>query len=58
MMRPVPLELFTLSIPETGFAEKLAQRAEAGGWDGIALTDSQNLVGEAVPLTDRSHRAH
>ncbi|TML91330.1 MAG: LLM class flavin-dependent oxidoreductase [Actinobacteria bacterium] len=46
MMRPVPLELFTLSIPETGFAEKLAQRAEAGGWDGIALTDSQNLVGD------------
>ena len=42
----VALELFTMSIPETGFAEKLAQRAEAGGWDGISLTDSQNLVGD------------
>ena len=46
MMEPVPLELFTQSIPETGHAERLAKRAEAGGWDGIALTDSQNLVGD------------
>lgn len=40
------LELFTSSIPETGYAERMAERAEAGGWDGIALTDSQNLVGD------------
>jgi 5,10-methylenetetrahydromethanopterin reductase len=42
----VRLELFTQSIPETGHAERLARRAEAGGWDGISLTDSQNLVGD------------
>jgi 5,10-methylenetetrahydromethanopterin reductase len=42
----VPLELFTSSIPETGYAERMAERAEAGGWDGIALTDSQNLIGD------------
>ena len=42
----MPLELFTQSIPETGHAERLARRAEAGGWDGISLTDSQNLVGD------------
>jgi 5,10-methylenetetrahydromethanopterin reductase len=42
----VRLELFTMSIPETGHAERLARRAEAGGWDGLSLTDSQNLVGD------------
>jgi len=46
MMKAVRLELFTQSIPETGHAERLALRAEAGGWDGISLTDSQNLVGD------------
>jgi 5,10-methylenetetrahydromethanopterin reductase len=40
------LELFTQSIPETGLAEVLAERAEAEGWDGLSLTDSQNLVGD------------
>jgi len=40
------LELFTQSIPEVGRAERFAERAEAGGWDGISLTDSQNLVGD------------
>lgn len=54
------LELFTQSIPETSLAEHLAQRAEAGGWDGISFTDSQNLVGDpfiamalAARVTDR-----
>ncbi len=40
------LELFTETIPEAGQAERLAQRAEAAGWDGMAVTDSQNLVGD------------
>jgi 5,10-methylenetetrahydromethanopterin reductase len=42
----VRLELFTSSIPETGHAERMAERAEADGWDGLSLTDSQNLVGD------------
>ena len=45
-MPNVHLELFTQSIPETGHAERMAERAEAGGWDGLSLTDSQNLVGD------------
>jgi 5,10-methylenetetrahydromethanopterin reductase len=40
------LELFTQRVPEAGLAESFAQRAEAGGWDGLSLTDSQNLVGD------------
>src|SRR4249919_941632 len=40
------LELFTQRVPEAGMAETLAQRAEAAGWDGLSLTDSQNLVGD------------
>jgi len=39
-------ELWTVTIPETGRAERLAERAEAAGWDGLAVTDSQNLVGD------------
>jgi 5,10-methylenetetrahydromethanopterin reductase len=38
--------LFTQRIPETGLAEVFAQRAESAGWDGLSLTDSQNLVGD------------
>jgi 5,10-methylenetetrahydromethanopterin reductase len=45
-MKAVPIELFTMSIPETGFAEAFAERAEREGWDGITFTDSQNLVGD------------
>jgi len=40
------VELFTVRVPEVGLAEAFAQRAEAGGWDGIGLTDSQNLIGD------------
>lgn len=40
------LELFTQRVPETGFAAEIARRAEAGGWDGVSFTDSQNLVGD------------
>lgn len=40
------MELFTVRVPEVGLAEAFAQRAEAAGWDGIGLTDSQNLVGD------------
>lgn len=40
------LELFRQSIPETGLVEGIAERTEAAGWDGLSLTDSQNLVGD------------
>jgi 5,10-methylenetetrahydromethanopterin reductase len=40
------VELWTIRIPEAGAAPAQAQRAEAAGWDGIAYTDSQNLVGD------------
>jgi 5,10-methylenetetrahydromethanopterin reductase len=40
------VELWTIRIPETGTAEAQAERAEAAGWDGIAFTDSQNLIGD------------
>ena len=40
------MELWTIRIPETGTAEAQAERAEAAGWDGIAFTDSQNLIGD------------
>jgi 5,10-methylenetetrahydromethanopterin reductase len=53
-------ELWTVTIPEAGRAEPLAERAEAAGWDGLAVTDSQNLVGDpfvalalAAKVTDR-----
>ncbi len=42
----MPVELVTVTIPEAGMSEQLAARAEAAGWDGLAVTDSQNLVGD------------
>ena len=40
------LELFRQGVPETGRSQQTARRAEAAGWDGISLTDSQNLIGD------------
>jgi 5,10-methylenetetrahydromethanopterin reductase len=40
------VELWTIRIPETGTVEAQSERAEAAGWDGIAFTDSQNLIGD------------
>ncbi|MGZ4729852.1 MAG: LLM class flavin-dependent oxidoreductase [Acidimicrobiales bacterium] len=40
------LELFRQGVPETGRSQQAARRAEAAGWDGISLTDSQNLIGD------------
>jgi 5,10-methylenetetrahydromethanopterin reductase len=54
------VECFTMSIPEISVVAMLAERAEAGGWDGITFTDSQNLVADpfvgiavAAGVTDR-----
>ena len=35
------------TVPEPAIAEAVARRAEAAGWDGVAVTDSQNLTGDA-----------
>jgi 5,10-methylenetetrahydromethanopterin reductase len=40
------MELWTARLPEPASAVDLARRAEQAGWDGIAFTDSQNLVGD------------
>jgi 5,10-methylenetetrahydromethanopterin reductase len=51
------LELWTIRIPEVGTAEAQAARAEEAGWDGIAFTDSQNLIGDpfvAIALAARA----
>jgi 5,10-methylenetetrahydromethanopterin reductase len=51
------VEFWTVRIPETGTAEAVAGRAEAAGWDGVAFTDSQNLIGDpfvAVALAARA----
>src|SRR5947209_4730755 len=45
-LKMASLQLFTQRVPEVGFAESFAERAEAAGWDGLSLTDSQNLVGD------------
>lgn len=39
-------ELWLAAVPEPGRVEGVAARAEAAGWDGIAFTDSQNLVAD------------
>ncbi|HEX6569495.1 MAG TPA: LLM class flavin-dependent oxidoreductase [Acidimicrobiales bacterium] len=51
------MELWATRTPEAGTVEHQATRAEAAGWDGITLTDSQNLVGDpfvAVALAARA----
>ena len=40
------MQLWTIGIPEVGTAAAQARRAEEAGWDGLAVTDSQNLVGD------------
>jgi 5,10-methylenetetrahydromethanopterin reductase len=54
------MELWTIRIPEPGTVEAQCERAEAAGWDGVAFTDSQNLIGDpfvaialAAKVTDR-----
>ena len=40
------VELWTVRIPEVGTAARQAEAVAAAGWDGVAFTDSQNLVGD------------
>ncbi len=39
-------EVWTQAVPEPAIAEAFAQRAEAAGWDGVVVVDSQNLTGD------------
>src|ERR687898_607626 len=39
-------EFWLARVPEPSRVEAIATRAEASGWDGVAFTDSQNLVGD------------
>lgn len=43
-MEQQALELWTLSLPTVGSIESFAQHVEGDGWDGLVLTDSQNLA--------------
>ena len=40
------LEVWLGTFPFAGGVTELAQMAETDGWDGLALTDSQNLAGD------------
>ncbi len=39
-------EVWVQTVPEPAIAETFARRAEAAGWDGVVVTDSQNLTGD------------
>ena len=43
----MPLELWTQTISSAQHAARFAERAEAAGWDGMAVVDSQNLAGDS-----------
>jgi len=42
----MPIELFTQGLSHPALVERMAERAEAGGWDGMLVVDSQNLAGD------------
>jgi 5,10-methylenetetrahydromethanopterin reductase len=39
-------ELWTMGAGVPGYSAAIAERAEARGWDGMLMVDSQNLVGD------------
>ena len=41
------LELWTQTISFAQYAARLARRAEADGWAGMMVVDSQNLAGDS-----------
>ena len=45
-MADTGLQLWTLTAGITGRIHEMAQRAEAAGWHGLAVVDSQNLTGD------------
>ncbi len=51
------MELWTVRTPETGTIEHQAERAARAGWDGVAFTDSQNLIGDPFVAATLAARA-
>jgi 5,10-methylenetetrahydromethanopterin reductase len=50
------VEVWTMGVGLPGMAARQAERAEAAGFDGIAMVDSQNLAGDPyVALTVAAH---
>lgn len=49
-------EVWTASVGLPGYTAKAARRAEADGWDGIGVVDSQNLAGD--PYVELALAAH
>ena len=48
----MPIQIWTTGIAHAQVAPRAAQRAEAAGWDGMVVVDSQNLSGDPyVALT-------
>ena len=43
----MPVELFTQGLSHPAVVERMATGAEAAGWDGMLVVDSQNLAGDA-----------
>jgi 5,10-methylenetetrahydromethanopterin reductase len=54
---PARPELWLAAVPEPPRVEAVAARAEAAGWDGIAFTDSQNLVADPFVAVAMAARA-
>lgn len=42
----MPVELFTTGLSHPAVVERMAAGAEASGWDGMLVVDSQNLAGD------------
>ncbi len=40
------MELWTTTFASARAAQRMAQEAEAAGWDGMLVVDSQNLSGD------------
>src|SRR5688572_12385717 len=58
-----PVELWTMGVAAPAVAARGAERAEAAGWDGMLVVDSQNLAGDpyvgltlAASATERLER--
>lgn len=51
------VELWTTRVADVHRAEDVARRAEAAGWDGITLTDSQNLAPDPFVAATLAARA-
>lgn len=51
------MELWTVRTPEPGTIEHQAERAARAGWDGVAFTDSQNLIGDPFVAATLAGRA-